>query len=301
MKWQWADRQKLKPSQHHIPLTRCSSVVALALNGKSIKKIRNTARRATTAHGWAYDPWASWQVLNIQCYPDWKSSTDTHDSTKHYVNGPEAFMYTLLGEYRDAQGRFEDICKRIARIVTPPLDFMWNSKKRDALLFEDKDFTYSRRYFWAFQTLGIMNDSIKAMIDAYENNFTDEVWQGQHKTLWPLLDENSPRNVHYVRQMSKVRKLFDIEISNMNDMIEENSRQRKTIQSLRDQLFSGTSVLESRRSVEGTYITVQQGHNIKILTLVSMVFLPLTFVTGVFGSSPLFPQPPTPIATFHLH
>lgn len=32
-----------------------------------------------------------------------------------------------------------------------------------------------------------------------------------------------------------------------------------------------------------TETTVQQGHNIKVLTLVSIFFLPLTFVTSVFG------------------
>lgn len=292
MKWQLADRQ-LKRSDHHIPITRCSSVVALALNGAPVKKLCNPARRPTTPHGYAYDPWASWQVLNLQCYPDWKSSTDVHDSTKHYVNGPEAFMYTLLGEYRDAQRRFEDICKRIIKLTTPPLDFMFNAQIRDALLFEDGEFTYSRRYFWAFQTLGIMNDSIKAMVDAYRDTFTEEVWQGRHKTLWPLLDEHSPRNVYYKRQMAKVRQLFDVEIRNLERMVEENNRQRGIIQSLRDQLFSGTSVLESRKSVEGTLITVQQGHNIKILTLVSMVFLPLTFVTGVFGTHQPAPRTPT--------
>lgn len=39
------------------------------------------------------------------------------------------------------------------------------------------------------------------------------------------------------------------------------------------QLFSGTSVLESRRSVREAQITVQQGHNIKLLTLVSFMVL----------------------------
>lgn len=65
------------------------------------------------------------------------------------------------------------------------------------------------------------------------------------------------------------------------------------------QLFSGTSVLESRRSVREAQITVQQGHNIRLLTLVccpafgykfvkaltfckkvTIFFLPLTFVTS---------------------
>ena len=40
--------------------------------------------------------------------------------------------------------------------------------------------------------------------------------------------------------------------------------------------FAGTSIKESRT-------TIQQGHNIKLLTLVSIFFLPLTFVTSVFG------------------
>ena len=282
MQWQMADRQRRRNARH-IPITRCSSVVALALDGKPIKKLRNPARRAKNTHGFAYDIWAPWQVLNLQCYPDWKSSTDVHDSTKHYVNGVEAFMATLLGEYRDAERRFEDIYKRITHLITPPLDFMFNSDIRDKLLFEDGDFTYSRRYFWAFQTLGLMNDSIKSMVDAYEDTFTDDVWEGKHKTLWPLLEEHSGRNVYYKKKMASLRVKFTVAIQNLKTQIAENNQRRTEIRNLRDQLFSGTSVLESRRSVEMTEITVQQGHNIKLLTLVSIFFLPLTFVTSVFG------------------
>jgi hypothetical protein len=45
---------------------------------------------------------------------------DSHDSTKHYVNGPEAFLTTLLAEFKDAQKRFEDLYNRISKLVTPP-------------------------------------------------------------------------------------------------------------------------------------------------------------------------------------
>ena len=68
-----------------------------------------------------YGPWSPWHVLNIQCYPDWKSETESHDSTKHYVNGPEAFLYTLLVEYKDAQKRFEELCNRVTKLATPPV------------------------------------------------------------------------------------------------------------------------------------------------------------------------------------
>lgn len=48
---------------------------------------------------------------------------DSHDSTKHYVNGPEAFLHTLLAELKDAEKRFKDINIRITKLVTPEVSF----------------------------------------------------------------------------------------------------------------------------------------------------------------------------------
>jgi len=99
-------------------------VVALVLIGPKITEVKNPYRKIkkTTDKGPIFDLFSSWQVLNIQCYPDLKSSLDVHDSTKHYVNGPEAFMTTVLGEFRDAYCRFGEITKRISKRVRPPLE-----------------------------------------------------------------------------------------------------------------------------------------------------------------------------------
>lgn len=70
---------------------------------------------------------------------------------------------------------------------------MFDGKLRDKLLFEDKGYTYSRRYFWAFQTLATMNDSIEAMIATYKETFTDEVWTGENKYIWPGTKDKSSR------------------------------------------------------------------------------------------------------------
>ncbi|KAI6909121.1 hypothetical protein KC334_g4225 [Hortaea werneckii] len=285
MKWQLSDRQG-KRREHNIAVTRCSSVVALVLNGKAIQKVKNPSRHRAGSYGYAYDPWSSWQVLNLQCYPDWHASMDVHDATHHYVNGPEAFLVTLLGEYKDAQKRFEHVYREISDLIMLPLEFMFDSDIRDRLLFEDEFFTMSRRYFWAYQTLGLMNESIISMIDAYERTFTDEVWAGRHRTLWPLLDQNSPRNRYYKeKRMAPLRAKFDAEMDNLRKLIAKNDLRREKITGLKEDLFTGTSIQESRKSVENTEITIQQGHNIKLLTLVSIFFLPLTFVTSVFGMS----------------
>lgn len=284
MAWQMTDRQNgRKP--HHTPITRCSSVVALSLAGEPIKKIKNRSRRRTTEHGYVYDPFAPWQLLNVHCYPDCVSSGDSHEPSRNYVNGVEAFMVALLGEFRDAAKRFEQIYEAITELITPPLNFMFDSSVRDNLLFEDSDFTLCRRYFWAYQTLGIVNDSLKAIVDAYEDTFTDEVWEGKHKTLWPLPDQDSPRNLYFKKRMAALRKKLGFEITRLRAQMAENDQKRDDIKGLREELFVGTSIQESRKSVENTEVAIQQGHNIKLLTLVNIFFLPLTFVTSVFGMS----------------
>jgi hypothetical protein len=147
---------------------------------------------------------------------------------------------------------------------------MFNGRLRDKLLFEDDDFTYSRRYFWAYQTLGALKNGIKAIMDSYEDTFTDEVWEGKHKSLWPMIEEDSPRNNYWRKRMHSLRKDFEKEMKGLEKLYDENDDLRKEIRTLRDQLFSGTSVLESRKSVELGEVTILQGHNIKLLTLVSI-------------------------------
>ncbi|KAI5356840.1 Putative Mg2+ transporter protein, CorA-like/Zinc transport protein ZntB [Septoria linicola] len=282
MHWQKADLQE-KENSYDIRITRCSSIVALSLSGEHIKRVNNHQRRARTKHGFAYDPFAAWQVLNVGAYPDLKSSGDVHDPSKHYVNGVEAFLITLLGEFRDAHKRYEHIMEEIARITRPPDDFMFDLKVRDKLQFEDEEYTFSRRYFWAYQTLGTMNSSIKAMVDAYEDTFVEDVWEGKHKTIWSILDEANPRSPYYRTRMYSLKKKFEREISRFKTLMREIREHREEVVGLREELFVGTSIHESRNSVKNTEITIQQGHNIKLLTLVSIFFLPLTFVTSVFG------------------
>jgi len=148
---------------------------------------------------------------------------------------------------------------------------MFSRVLRDKLLFEDEEFTYSRRYFWAYQTLGTMNNAIKAIIDSYEATFTSDFWEGKHKSLWPMIDSGSARNLYWKKRMSSLRKDFEKEIKGLARIYENNDDRRKEIRTLRDQLFSGTSVLESRKSVELSAVTILQGHNIKLLTLVRFI------------------------------
>ncbi|ORY08073.1 hypothetical protein BCR34DRAFT_570193 [Clohesyomyces aquaticus] len=266
--WQRSDADKTS-SESHIPLSRCSAVVALALYDPAPKRIKNKSRRARTKYGWVQDIWSPWQVLNIQCNPDWISTTDTFESGHRYLNGPEAFLHALLTEYKDAIKRYEKIYDRITKLVTPSLDFLFSSELRDKRLFEGKDFAWTRRYFWAHQAFGNVNDSIRIMVDMFEDTFTEDVWEGKNKTLWPLLEEESNRNEHWLRRLRVLRLQFEREIKELRLLIRQNNDRRREIDALQNHLFSGTSIQESRKSVELSDITVNQGYNIKYVVCAS--------------------------------
>ncbi|USP76253.1 hypothetical protein yc1106_03527 [Curvularia clavata] len=286
--WQRADSVSgAADGEHHIPLARCSAIVALVFHDENPRRIRNRGRRAKTRFGHVSDVWSPWQVLQLECFPDWKSQPAhgtpyTFETGHKFLNGAEAFLHALLTEYRDARKRYDEIYKRITELVTPPLGFLFDEDLRRNRLFEDKDFTWTRRYFYAHQTLGNVNNSIKSMIDAFEDTFTEDIWEGTNKMLWPLFEE-SPRNEHWKRRLRLLRLQFEREMKELRTIIAENNERRHEIETLQEQLFSGTSIQESRKSVELADVTVHQGYNIKVLTIVNLFFMPLTFVTSIFG------------------
>lgn len=282
LSWQNHD-DVLEPKDDHVPLSTCSAVVALSLAGRPSYTLRRNSRKTKSILGHVYDPFAAWHVLSIQCFPDWNSSVDAHETNHHYCNGPDAFLAAVLSEYRDAVKRFKEVHKSIQNVATPPNKSIFDSDLRDELLFENDKYTYSRRYFWASQTLGLMSNEIKAMISAYNETFTDEFWSGEHKTLFPGTKDQSSRYSNWRRKLLYTRKQFEKEVGQLEDVLEIFRQQQKEVRGLREWLFSGTSVLESREAVSMAKITVEQGYNIRLLTLVTLFYLPLTFVTSIYG------------------
>lgn len=290
LRWQNHD-DDLEETKDNIPISTCSSVVALSLSGFNYQTLRRHSRKSKNPIvGRLYDPFSPWHVLSLQCYPDWKSSVDVHETHHHYVNGSEAFLITLLSEYRDATKRFKELNRKIVNLATPPKKVIFRGDLRDKLLFENDDYKYTRRYFWAAQTLAHLSDEMEAMISAYKDTFTDDVWSGEHKTLFPGTTDQSARYQNWRKRMANIRKQFDKVIQDLEEVLRINHREQKDIRGLREWLFSGTSVEESREAVKQARTTVEQGYNIKLLTLVSIFFLPLTFVTSVYGMTNMPPE-----------
>ncbi|KAI8691250.1 hypothetical protein LRP88_08529 [Fusarium phalaenopsidis] len=276
--WQRFDKRPFdKRSGDHIDIAECGAVLALSLGGESTRAPPWRSRRERTREGVLFETFGPWHLLAIQSFPDNSHTVRGEEyQRKKYINGPSAFLDLLISEYRDARTRNQFLHERVTKLITPPTEFMFDPKLRDKLLFEDKHFTYIRRYFWAYNTLAVVNNSIRAMMDAYYETFTDSFWAGTHATLWPHPSPETADAAAYREHMANLRRELDKVVQELGEVLKQNARTRKEIENLRDQLFSGSSIKESRRAIE-------QGDNIRILTMISMIFLPLTFVTSVFG------------------
>ncbi|KAF4968789.1 hypothetical protein FZEAL_10342 [Fusarium zealandicum] len=276
--WQRFDKRPSdKRLGDHIDIAECGSVLALSLGGESTRAPRLRARRERAREGFLFETFGPWHLLAIQSFPDDSHTVRGEEfQRKKYVNGPYAFLDLLIAEYRDAGKRNQILHERVTKLITPPTEFMFDPKLRDKLLFEDKHFTYIRRYFWAYNTLAVVNTGIKAMIAAYVDTFTEDFWAGTHPILWPHPAPETADAAAYREHMANLRRELDKVVHELGEVLKRNERTRKEIENLRDQLFSGSSIKESRRAIE-------QGDNVRILTMISMIFLPLTFVTSVFG------------------
>jgi hypothetical protein len=98
---------------------------------------------------------------------------------------------------------------------------MFDERLQNKILLENSDLTYSRRYFWAYQTTGIMKDSINAIIDAYKDTFVDEIWEGKHKMIWPIVEERSSRNQYWMERMQFLKKDYEKVVKALQELYED--------------------------------------------------------------------------------
>lgn len=147
---------------------------------------------------------------------------------------------------------------------------MFDSK----LLFENSNYTLSRRYFWANQVLKLMDREIEDMVTAYGQSLTDAVWKGEHKYIWPGVAEMGPKFNAWRQRMLSIRKDFDYEITQLHSVRSLNGRLQSDIHALRNELFTGLALEESKRAVNDS-------GSMKRMTMLTLLFLPSTFVASV--------------------
>ncbi|KAL2165180.1 hypothetical protein VTH06DRAFT_476 [Thermothelomyces fergusii] len=150
--------------------------------------------------------------------------------------------------------KWEQVIDLVEEQTSVPSSVIFGDMRQN-LLFDDSNFTNARRYFWALQSLRVFNDHITKMYYSLEK-ILDSI---------QLLDGNG---LDY-EEVREVRHEF----SKLKARIE---RKRQEIESLNSGLFSASSVAESRFSSE-------QNGNIRLLTLVTIAYLPWSLAATIYG------------------
>ncbi|KAI4184358.1 MAG: hypothetical protein L6R41_004793 [Letrouitia leprolyta] len=141
-------------------------------------------------------------------------------------------------------------------------DSLMQPTDHDNLLFDDGSFSRSRRYFWAIDCLSEFETSISDNINQWE----------LYKAALPILD-NDLDNIQYKNAERQCRLL-----QNQREYFRQ---KLASTRALRDALFNASAVIESRAST-------RLGENVKLLTFVSVFFIPLSFITSLWSVNDMF-------------
>ena len=145
-------------------------------------------------------------------------------------------------------------------------DSLMQPAEHDNLLFDDGAFSRSRKYFWAIECL-----------TEFDNCITDNL------TQWELYKAaRVPIMLNTLSRLDQVQLSFtDRQYAVLQNQRESFRQKLTATKALRDALFNASAVIESRAST-------RLGENVKLLTFVSIFFLPLAFTTSLWSVNDKF-------------
>ena len=207
---------------------------------------------------------------NNTCFPTKALSEGTKQTLGHTLGKLSkvgAEMNIIAHGLERISDRWQDFQVFFDYILDDKNAFM-KPAEHDNLLFDDASFSRSRKYFWAINCLSEFVTSI-----------TDNIYQWElfkEARIEPFLRGDTLRELDW-QMLRNVDKQYKILI-NQRKYFEQ--KLASTV-SLRDALFNASTVIESRAST-------RLGENVKLLTFVSIFFLPLSFCTSLWSVNDMF-------------
>ncbi|KAI5202954.1 hypothetical protein AUEXF2481DRAFT_8551 [Aureobasidium subglaciale EXF-2481] len=140
--------------------------------------------------------------------------------------------------------------------------------RHDRLLFDDEQFSRSRRYFWMLSSLS----AYKQMLEETRLNC---------ERLFELVNRVYPDRAVLAGKELKVLEALDPQMVRLNRTMKRASLLHSRVLALRDGLFNASAVLESRAAN-------RLSENVRLLTYVSIFYLPLSFCTSLWSTTNTF-------------
>jgi hypothetical protein len=160
-------------------------------------------------------------------------------------------------------------------------DVLLDPKKHDDLLFDDDVFSRSRKYWWARNLLDALKENIQKNLKAY-GEFVDHL-------ILPIVNTRPDTESREWNALCSRNDWGIKMVESLKELLTRSDSQRERAEVLRNavsfmvfglhpmtnassKLFTASGVVESRAST-------RLGETVKLLTYVSIFYLPLTFST----------------------
>lgn len=140
---------------------------------------------------------------------------------------------------------------------------------KHSLLADDSSFSRSKKYVWALQVYNVFQKKLDDTI---------KVWKDFEKSSLDRLDQD--QLVTHKEESLIIIKAAVAALELKRDHVRDKHRE---VSDMKDGLFATSQLLDSRN-------TVTQNENIRLLTYVNLLFLPLAFCTSIFGMQTILPN-----------
>ncbi|SPJ74961.1 uncharacterized protein FTOL_04692 [Fusarium torulosum] len=152
--------------------------------------------------------------------------------------------------------------------------------QHDNLLFDDDTFSRSRRYFWVVSCLESFQAVIDDAIEEWEK-FCAE-WPDMMMGIDPAEESSTTETSQDMTR--RVLDEIETQVDRLRDISARFESSRDKTKVLREGLFSASGVIESR-------VSTRLGENVKLLTYVSIFYLPLSFCVALWSTNEDYARP----------
>jgi hypothetical protein len=101
------------------------------------------------------------------------------------------------------------------------------------VLFEDESYTNSRTYFWALQSLRIINDCINSILSAWEISDTSRILRAEQDAI-RLSCKSPDDDTGGQKSIASCLAAIESQMEQLKDLIKENGVKQEEIIALRD-------------------------------------------------------------------
>ncbi|KAI0418425.1 hypothetical protein F5X98DRAFT_373899 [Xylaria grammica] len=220
------------------------------------------------------------------------------------TTGTAAFAFRIRSFFKSWEEQWSDLLNGIDKVLEVDLRNILSEDRRRKMMVDDDGLELSDFYFSILQILRIAAEWIQQSIDDL-HKLVNEI---EEATFSVRVDEpfaNLGKRVTSLPETSDAREAM-IEVSRQNwesvishqkrlanPLLSRIAKKQEEIKSLRDGLFSATSVSEAAKSS-------QLNHYILVFTVVTIFYLPLGFISSLFALDAFNWDDPRQIVSFSV-